>query len=104
MYRQLNQTANVAIEQNTANVPADGRYYVLKGSNIIASFKNLKPAQIKYKELIDSMNLPVIIDKPSKISREHMMNEFYLIKSNNAILGTSFGSYGKKSGRFRKSR
>jgi len=104
MYKQLNQRANISIEQNTGSVPCDGKYYVLKNDESVAAFRTLKAAQVKYKELIDELNLPSLPKTNSKLSHEQMMNEFYLGKSNNAILGTDFGSKEKKTGRFHKSR
>ena len=46
MFRQ--RLDDLSIEEGTAAVPADGRYYVLKGGVVRRSFKTLKGAQALY--------------------------------------------------------
>ena len=105
MYRQIHPRANVSIECNTGKVPADGKYYVIKDDKIIATFRGLKAATTYYQQLVDEMALPPLENKETKTSSEQISDEYYTRISNNALLGTSFGSdKGKKTGRFRKSK
>jgi hypothetical protein len=105
LYRQIHPRANIAIECNTATVPTDGKYYVIKDGKIIASFRSLKAAQPYYQKLVDEMNLPPLVKQENKMAPDQVMNEYFSRISNNALLGTSFGhKKGKKTGRFKKTR
>ncbi len=105
MYRQFHPRANISIECNTARVPADGKYYVIKDEKAIAGFRSLKAATACYQKLVDEMALPPLVKQDIKMTSEQIQDAFYLHISNNALLGTSFGlSKGKKTGRFRKSK
>lgn len=104
MYRQIHPRANISIECNTGRVPADGKYYVIKDGKVIAAFRSLKAAQPCYQQLVDEMALQPLIKKEIKIPSEQIMDEYFSRVSNNTLLDTSFGSKGKKTGRFKKTR
>jgi len=103
LYRQFHPRANIAIECDCGSTPMDGKYYVIKDGTIIDSFRRLKAAKILYQQLIDEMALPPLPPPPDP-SKEHMLNEYYMNLSNNALLGGPRSSKGKRSGRFHKSR
>lgn len=46
MFRQ--RLGDLSIEEGTAAVPADGRYYVIEGGIVRRSFKTLKGARVLY--------------------------------------------------------
>lgn len=46
MFRQ--RLGDLSIEEGTASVPADGRYYVIKAGVVRQSFKTLKGAHAHY--------------------------------------------------------
>jgi len=104
MYRQFHPRANISIECNTSRVPIDGKYYVIKDGKVIANFRSLKAATACYQKLVDEMALPPLAEQDAKESYEHMMNDYFTSVSNNALLGTSFGKKGKKTGRFEKTK
>lgn len=105
MYRQIHPRAKVSIECNTGRVPADGKYYVLKDGKVIAAFRSLKAAEPCYQQLVEEMALPPLVKQDIKMTSEQIQDEFYSLISNNALLGTSFGSdKGKKTGRFNKTK
>ncbi|MDI6870928.1 MAG: hypothetical protein QME79_06150 [Bacillota bacterium] len=52
MYRQYNERAGVSIEQGTPSVPADNRYYLLRGGQTVGVFPNLKRAMAAYHKLV----------------------------------------------------
>lgn len=105
MYRQFHPRANISIECYTGSVPADGKYYVIKDGKVIAAFRSLKAATACYQKMVDEMALPPLVKQDIKMTSEQIQDEFYSRISNNALLGTSFGSdKGKKTGRFKKTR
>ena len=100
MYRQFHPRANTSIERNTARVPADGKYYVIKDEKVIATFRSLKAATSCYQRIIDEMDLPLLTEQETKSAYEHMMEDYYKDTSNNTLLGTNFGrKWDKKTGR-----
>ena len=101
---QFHPRANVSIQNNTGNVPSDGKYYVTRDKKIIAAFRSLKAATSYYQELIDEMALPPVEEKESKISYGQMMDDYFIRTSNNKLLGTSFGFDNKKKARFNKAK
>jgi len=102
LYRQVHPRANISIECDTGKVPADGKYYVMKDGKIIASFRSLKAAIPCYQQLVDEMNLTPLVGQETKMSSEQITDEYYSRISNNTLLGTSYGSKGRKTGRFNK--
>ncbi len=100
MYRQFHPRANISIECNTARVPTDGKYYVIKDEKVVAVFRGLKAAKACYQKLVDEMALPPLAEQETKSSYEHMMDDYYTYTSNNTLLGTNFGrKWDKKTGR-----
>ena len=105
MYRQIHPRAKISIECNTGRVPADGKYYILKGGEVIANFRSLKAATACYQKLVDEMALPPLVEQESKTYYEQMMDDYFSSTSNNTLLGTSFGNkWKKKTGRFDKTK
>jgi len=105
LYKQFHPRANISIESYTGNVPADGKYYILKDGQIISGFRSLKAASLAYQKMVDEMALPRLVkEKDIKVTSGQIMDDYYSRVSNNALLGTSFGSKGKKTGRFTKSK
>lgn len=104
MYRQVNPRASISIERNTSRVPPDSKYYIIKDGEVIASFRSLKKAQSCYQQLVDEMNLPSLVSKETKMSSGQIMDEYYARISNKVLLGDSFSSKGKKSGRFHRAK
>jgi hypothetical protein len=104
LYRQIHPRANISIECNTGRVPTDGKYYVIKDGKVIASFRSLKAAQPCYQQLVEDMALPPLEKQEKKMSSEQIMDEYFSRISNDALLGTSFSSKDKKTGRFKKTK
>jgi hypothetical protein len=104
MYRQVHPRADMSIECNTDKVPNDGKYYVITNGEIIGKFRGLKSAIACYQKLVDEIALPPLEEHDSKVTYENIMDDYYSRISNNTLLGTSFGSKGKKTGRFTKSK
>ncbi len=95
----------MSIECNTGRVPNDGKYYVIKDGKVIANFRSLKVATACYQQLVDEMALPPLEKREDKVTKEQLVDEYYLRVSNNTLLGTSFGfDKGKKTGRGHKSK
>lgn len=55
MYRQYNEKAAISLEQGTAGVPDDGRFYLLRSGEVVEAFPSLKRAQAAYKRLVDEV-------------------------------------------------
>jgi len=104
LYRQIHPRAKISIECNTGSVSADGKYYVIKDGKVIASFRSLKAAQPCYKQLVEEMALPPLEKQDNKMPSEQIMDEYFSRVSNNVLLDTSFGSKGRKTGRFKKTK
>jgi len=52
------ERAGLSIEQGTANVPDDGKYYVIHKGQIMGKFRSLKQAEKLYKEILSGLDLP----------------------------------------------
>ncbi len=52
-YTQKFPALDLEIRFETAGVPADGKYYVLVGGEVIGAFPRLRNAQERYKRYID---------------------------------------------------
>jgi len=103
MYRQFNERAGISIEQNTGNVPEDGRYYVLKEGKIVKHFRSLKAALAVYRQLVDQKGLQPLM-KPPELQHSEILSNSLTLKSNESLLGISRSGKSKKSGRFHKTR
>ena len=101
MYRQFNERAGISIEQDTANVPNDGKYYVLKDGEIVANYKNLKAANEMYRKLVEDKGLPPLEPLP-KLTREQLLERIWDERSTSSLLNKKPIDIGKKSGRFHK--
>ena len=77
---------------------------VIKDGKVIASFRSLKAAQPYYQRLVEEIALPPLEKQDNKMSSEQIMDEYFSRVSNNVLLGTSFGSKGRKTGRFKKTK
>jgi len=104
MYRQLNERAGIAIEQGTNNVPDDNKYHVLQEGKIVGSYLRLKNADELYRKLVAEKNLPPLEKKKPELSREQLLQHDWDLRSNKALLGSTWSPKGKKSGRYHKSR
>lgn len=51
-YRQFIPGAEFTIERNTANVPSDGKYYIVRAGKILMGFRSRKLAEQKFRELV----------------------------------------------------
>lgn len=51
-YRHFIPQISLSIERCTTKVPNDGKYYILDGERCIASFRSLKKAEEKFRELV----------------------------------------------------
>jgi hypothetical protein len=51
-YRQVLPDFGLAIERFTENVPADGRWHLLKDGEEVGSFRSLKAAQTAWREAL----------------------------------------------------
>ncbi|MDP2731359.1 MAG: hypothetical protein Q8O55_12920 [Dehalococcoidales bacterium] len=74
VYKQVHPRANLSIERFTERVPADGKYYLIKGDEVIESFRSLKLAQERYRSLVDKMALPPLIDQEKKMTKEQIQD------------------------------
>jgi hypothetical protein len=51
-YRHIIPQLNLSIERNTAKVPNDGRFYIVREGQIIESFRSIKKAEEKFRQLV----------------------------------------------------
>lgn len=47
--------AGLSIEQNTENVPNDGKYHIVKNGAVVASYPSLKRARDRFQKLKDEV-------------------------------------------------
>lgn len=84
MQKVTNSRADVSIEQDTERVPKDGKFYVLRGSEVIGVFRTMREARRKYEELVPRNPRAT---KPKTTVRE-LMEADMLTKSNKELLWT----------------
>ena len=94
LYKQFHPRANLSIERFSERVPADGKYYVLKGAEIIGCFRSLDSAKKHYQKLVDALALPPLVEEGKKMSKERFEDLFLSIKK---LTGYEYTS--KPSGR-----
>jgi hypothetical protein len=51
-YKHFIPTIDLSIEKNTGSVPNDGKFHIVKGGEVIHSFRNRKLAEEKFKQLL----------------------------------------------------
>jgi hypothetical protein len=51
-YRHFIPKLDLAVERYTVNVPNDGRYHIVKAGKVIQSFRSMKQAQERFKQLL----------------------------------------------------
>lgn len=85
MQRLTNTRANVSIELDTPRVPNDGKFYVLKGSTVVGTYRTMKQARSHYDRLTaDLKPLPRVIGTVQDLMESDMRT-----KSNKQLLWTS---------------
>jgi len=77
-YRHLIPELHLSVERNTGQVPHDGKYYLVRQGHIIESFRSIKKAEEKFRELVkESGHKPEVSHvKPRNASEEGI--ELYL--------------------------
>jgi hypothetical protein len=94
MYKQINERARISIEQETDNVPKDGKYYVFKDGDIVKSFRTLKQADELYKKLVAEKNLPPLEKQPVNKTTQQLLQQDWDSRSNKELL-----DWGQKIGK-----
>ncbi len=56
-YRHFIPEVDLAIERYTSNVPDDGRYHIVKAGKVTHSFRSLKQAEEKFRQLLLEIGL-----------------------------------------------
>ena len=51
-YRHFIPQISLSIERYTDRVPKDGKYYILKGDHCVTSFRSIKKAEEKFRQLV----------------------------------------------------
>lgn len=51
-YRHIIPQLNLSIERNTGKVPNDGRFYIVRDGHIIESFRYIKKAEERFRQLV----------------------------------------------------
>ena len=51
-YRHYIPDLGLSIEKNTANVPQDGKYYLVRNGQILKGFGTLRKAEMAFKKLL----------------------------------------------------
>jgi hypothetical protein len=66
--------ASLSIEQNTENVPNDGKFHVLQNGSVIGSFPSLKRARDRFQQLKEETGYqpPIRDDGDNLANREHI--------------------------------
>ncbi len=66
--------AGLSIEQNTENVPNDGRFHVILNGNVVASYPSLKRARDRFQQLKEETGYrpPGRRDGEDLANREHI--------------------------------
>jgi hypothetical protein len=69
-YRQSIPELGLSIEKETAAVPSDGKYYVLKDEETVGCFRSLKQAQGLFKKIVqESGYKPIVTEGGGKGGR-----------------------------------
>lgn len=72
VFRQAREDAKLSIEQDTGEVPSDGKYYVVLDGGIQGSYRSLKKAQQRYREILSGLDLPRSVDTIHEEHRQAM--------------------------------
>lgn len=51
-YRHFIPDLGLSIERNTARVPSDGKFYILRGGEVIDSFRAIGKAEARFRQLV----------------------------------------------------
>jgi len=66
-YKRYIPEIELSLERNSENVPADGKYYILRSSKVIFSFRSQKEADRQFDELVRESGY-----KPSKTADKNL--------------------------------
>lgn len=78
-YKHYIPDLELSIERNTANIPADGLYYVVKAGNVLGKYRSLKKAEEVFQAMVkESGHKPetqeVKTRTASELSIEHYLD------------------------------
>jgi hypothetical protein len=98
-YKRSQADAGISLECETERVPADGRYHVLRGEEIVSSHKGLKAGTAAYLALLDELGFSAKPPAPApqasteEASSSRLYGDFYVYgKSKRRKTGTrTFG-------------
>lgn len=99
-YRHFIPEINLSIEKNTAKVPADGRFHIVRTGVIMQSFRSRKLAEDKFRQLVKESGF-----KPKMLENDRMnpMNEsierYMMAKDAFWAEGPKYRSRGGRGGR-----
>lgn len=67
-YKHYLPALRLSVERSTGNVPNDGRFHVVYNGHIVGSYRSVKKAEEKFRQLIDDLGYspePIIVKKRS---------------------------------------
>ena len=79
-YRHFIPQLNLSIERGTARVPSDGRFYLIRDGVIIDSFRSIKKAEEKSKQLVRESGFRLETDKRPINAIEESMERYQMTK------------------------
>jgi hypothetical protein len=76
-YRQYVPGFDISIEKNTTSVPRDGKYYLVRGGQVVKAFRTLKQADAAFKEaLTEAGYTPRPVEKQAKSATEEDIERY----------------------------
>jgi hypothetical protein len=82
-YKHFIPNLDLSIERNTANVPNDGRFHIVKVGTVVQSFRSRKLAEEKFRQLLaESGFKPELPPHSDKINPLDESTERYFMAKN----------------------
>ena len=96
-YKQYIPDLGLSIEKNTENVPRDGKYYLLRGGQIVKAFRTLKKADVAFREMLaEDEYTPKPVEKQAKSAAKQNIERYFDAKT---LYWTESHKYREKGGK-----
>ena len=94
-YRHFIPQLNLSIERNTLKVPNDGRFYLIRDGCIIDSFRSIKKAEERFRQLAKESGFKPEVAEPIS-SADESIERYQMAKD---LFWSEGPKYARKGGR-----
>ena len=99
-YRHFIPELGLSVERNTASVPKDGKFYILRGGEVIDSFRAIGKAEARFRQLVkESGYKPEVLPVKPRSATEEKLERYLDAKDLYWAESYKYKARGGKGGR-----